>query len=61
MPSETVVNEEIAQDEQQPGPSRQGNNLVELSDDESSDEKKERWWFCLQNLQYPLDGTDGEM
>ena len=42
MPSETVVNEEMAQDEQQPGPSRQGNSLVELSDDEGSDEKKER-------------------
>ena len=51
------VNEEIPQEEQQPGPSRKCNNLTESSNDESSDKED-----CnLQNLQDPLDRTDREM
>ena len=40
IPSGTAVNEEILQEEQQPGPSRQCNNLAESSNDESRDEKE---------------------
>ena len=36
IPSSTVVNEEMPQEEQQPGPLRQCNNLAESSNDESS-------------------------
>ena len=51
------VNEEIPQEEQQPGTSRKCNNLTESSNDESSDKED-----CnLQNLQDPLDRTDREM
>ena len=39
MPIGTVVNEEIPQEERQPGPLRQRNNLAESSNDESSDDK----------------------
>ena len=34
IPSDTVVNEEIPQEEQQPGPSQQYNNLAKSSNDE---------------------------
>ena len=39
IPSGTVVNEEIPQEEQQLGPSRQCNNLAESSYVENSDEE----------------------
>ena len=39
IPSGTIVNEEIPPEEQQPGPSRECNNLAKSSNDESSDEE----------------------
>ena len=36
-----VANEEIPQEEQQPGPSLQCNNLTDSSNDESSDEEED--------------------
>ena len=41
IPSGTVVNEEMLQEEQQPGPSLQCNNLAKSSNDESSNEEKD--------------------
>ena len=39
--SGTAVNEEIPQEEQQPGPLRQCNNLAKSSNDETTDEEEE--------------------
>ena len=46
IPSGTVVNEEIPQEEQQPVPSWQCNNMVESSNDESSDEEEDDGTTC---------------
>ena len=40
-PSGTVVNEEIPQEDQQPGPSQQCNNLAKSSNGESSNEEED--------------------
>ena len=55
-----VVNEEIPQEGQQPGSSRQCNNLTESSNDEGSEKEEDDGTICT-NLQDPLDRTDGEM
>ena len=44
--SGTVFNEEIPKEEQQPGPSRQWNNLGESCNDESSNEKEDGGTAC---------------
>ena len=41
IPLGMVVNEEIPQEEQHPGPSRQCNNLAESLNNGSSDEEKD--------------------
>ena len=48
IPSDTVVNEEIPQEEQQPGPSQQYNNLAKSSNDES------RTKILLRRIQNPV-------
>ena len=40
LPSGTVAHEEIAQEQQQPGPRRKCNSLTESLNDENSDEKE---------------------
>ena len=55
--SGTAFDEEIPQEEQQPGPLRQCNNLVESLNDESIDEKEDdrtTFKFC----KIPLDRTN---
>ena len=42
----TVINEEIPQEEQQPGPSWQCNNLAESLNDETSDKEKDDGATC---------------
>ena len=55
--SGTAFDEEIPQEEQQPGPLRQCNNLVESLNDESIDEKEDdRTTFKICKI--PLDRTN---
>ena len=44
--SGTVLNEEIPQEEQHPGPSKQHNNMAESSNDESSDKEEDDGTTC---------------
>ena len=46
-PSGTVVNEKIPQEDQQPGPSQQCNNLAKSSNGESSNEEDDGTTFII--------------
>ena len=62
IPSGAVVSEETPQEEQQPGPSWQINNLAEPSNDESSDEEEHNGTNCkICNIPWVERRTDGEM